>query len=231
MHTPCQFASVTRRTATRVKSVPNLGQRTLNSARSLALLLLYCNIHCRHPTRTPQRRHNHQHGLPLLLILADCWSSNSATTDLLQNLRRACALLGDRTTFGFSSQDIGTRSLRSGAAMALFLAGHPPANIMLLGRWRSTAFLQYIRPQILEWTSSLSPTMLHTDDYRDADSTPTQIHPAPSHHFHAATFASLPYYPSMASPPFEQAKRDLMVCPEKDTTPEKERKTGTRQGP
>jgi hypothetical protein len=118
--------------------------------------------------------------------------------------------------------------------MALFLAGHPPANIMLLGRWRSTAFLQYLRPQILEWTSSLSPSMLRTDDYRDADATlmPTYHHTPPPnpHHLHRLSPPPPPPSPiTFHGLPFTQAKTDLMVCPEKDTTPEKRGK-GKWQG-
>ena len=35
--------------------------------------------------------------------------------------------------------------------MALFLEGHTAEKIMLLGRWKSTYFLDYIRPQVVEW--------------------------------------------------------------------------------
>ena len=140
--------------------------------------------------------------------------------DLLHHLRRTCTLLGGTNCFGFASGDIGTRSLRSGAAMALFLAGHPPANIMLLGRWRSTAFLQYLRPQILEWTSSLSPTMLHTDDFRDADAacpTPTTP-PTPP----APIYSHISFHGSQ----FSENEKNLMACPEKDANPKKEKKKG-----
>ena len=107
--------------------------------------------------------------------------------------------------------------------MALFLAGHPPSNIMLLGRWRSTAFLHYLRPQILEWTSSLSPTMLRTEDFRDAD--------APHLPQQLTTTPHCPPPPSHSPIPFNgfqfsQGEMDLMVCPEKDTDPEKDTKKG-----
>jgi hypothetical protein len=65
-------------------------------------------------------------------------------------------MFGGKTTFGFNPHEIGNRSIRSGAAMALFLRDHSTAKIMILGRWSSDAFLVYIRPQVLEWTNNMS---------------------------------------------------------------------------
>jgi hypothetical protein len=48
-------------------------------------------------------------------------------------LRHTCDLYGGLTTFGFHSHEIGNRSIRSRAAMALFLMDHSPAKIMILG--------------------------------------------------------------------------------------------------
>ena len=55
--------------------------------------------------------------------------------------------------------DLDTKSVRSGGAMALFMMGYSPEKIMILGRWSSTAFMDYIRPQTLEWTSLMSSDM------------------------------------------------------------------------
>jgi hypothetical protein len=49
---------------------------------------------------------------------------------------------------GYSAADVGTHSIRSGAAMGLALSGHATWRIMLAGRWKSQAFLLYIREQI-----------------------------------------------------------------------------------
>jgi len=59
--------------------------------------------------------------------------------------------------------------------MALFLANHSPAKIMILGRWLSDAFLVYIRPQVLEWTNSMSTDMIHLESFLDVafDMVPT----------------------------------------------------------
>ncbi len=70
-------------------------------------------------------------------------------------------------TFGFHPHKIGNRSIRSGAAMALFLKDHSTAKIMILGRWSSDAFLVYIRPQVLEWTNNMSRDMVSFDSFLD----------------------------------------------------------------
>ena len=72
-----------------------------------------------------------------------------------------------KKAFGFTAADLGTRSIRSGAAMALFLMNHTVAKIMMMGRWSSDAFLDYIRPQVLEWMNRMSGDMIHHDSYFD----------------------------------------------------------------
>jgi hypothetical protein len=88
--------------------------------------------------------------------------------ELRLHLRSACTKGGGVGTFGYGASDIGTRSLRSGAAMGLFLMNHPVAKIMILGRWSSDAFLVYIRPQVLEWTNQLSGDMIRNNTFFDA---------------------------------------------------------------
>jgi len=87
---------------------------------------------------------------------------------LLQQLRFTCRSCGDKLTFGFTSTSIGTHSLQSGGAMALFLNDHPVHKIMIFGRWSSDAFLVYIRPQVLEWTDNMSHDMILHDTFLDA---------------------------------------------------------------
>jgi hypothetical protein len=82
-------------------------------------------------------------------------------------LRLTCKLRPDMY-FGYRAVDIGTHSIRSGAAMALFMADEQPHKIMILGRWLSDAFMDYIRPQVQEWTSGMSTQMLRHDDFHIA---------------------------------------------------------------
>jgi hypothetical protein len=85
-----------------------------------------------------------------------------------QFIRFICSYFGGEATFGFGSADVGNKSIRSGAAMALFLMNHSVAKIMILGRWSSDAFLAYIRPQVLEWTNNMSKDMIKHDTFFDA---------------------------------------------------------------
>lgn len=93
-----------------------------------------------------------------------CHLSDDFTLKLLRN---TCKTFGGKTTFGFSPDEIGNRSIRSGAAMALFLKDHSVHKIMILGRWSSDAFLVYIRPQVLEWTNNMSRDMISFDSFLD----------------------------------------------------------------
>ena len=94
-------------------------------------------------------------------------ASRVTSTDIRSSIRTTCTLAGGEKTFSFTAADLGTRSIRSGAAMALFLMNHTVAKIMMMGRWSSDAFLDYIRPQVLEWMNQMSGDMIHHDSYFD----------------------------------------------------------------
>ena len=87
--------------------------------------------------------------------------------ELRESLRTTCREEGGTETFGYSAGEIGTRSIRSGAAMSLFLMNHSVAKIMILGRWSSDAFLVYLRPQVMEWTNQMSGDMIAHNSYLD----------------------------------------------------------------
>ena len=76
-----------------------------------------------------------------------------------------CETFGGQSRFWFCPNEIGNRSVRSGAAMALFLTNHSPDKIMLLGRWKSRVFLVYIRPQVTEWCDLFSIDMISFNHY------------------------------------------------------------------
>jgi hypothetical protein len=83
---------------------------------------------------------------------------------VLINLRSGARSLGS-SHLGYSEMDIGTHSIRSAAAMAMYLAGVPVFTIMLIGRWSSDAFLCYICRQVQEFSSGLSSKMILVPDY------------------------------------------------------------------
>ena len=66
---------------------------------------------------------------------------------------------------GFTGKEVGTHSVRSSLAMALYLSKRPVSTIMLLGRWSSDAFLLYIRRQIQEFSTGVSSDMISNENF------------------------------------------------------------------
>ena len=92
--------------------------------------------------------------------------SNFITQDyVLALLRKTCKDFGGQSQFGFNPMDIGNKSIRSGAAMALWLKDHSLDKIMILRRWRFKAFLDYIRLQVVEWINLVSSDMIAFNNF------------------------------------------------------------------
>jgi hypothetical protein len=112
------------------------------------------------------QHHSHQHlpvGPPTL--------HNTATTALTL-LRMRATQIG-HATLGFS--------IRTSAAMAMRLSGTLIYMVMLIGRWKSDAFLVYKRIQIAEFTSSRASNMIMvTTFFHPPDATHRQV-PFTSH--------------------------------------------------
>ena len=78
---------------------------------------------------------------------------------VMRSLRAVVAAIGS-DVLGFSPEDIGTHSLRSGCAMAMHLAGIPVYMMMLIGRWSSEAFMLYIQKQVRQFASGVTASMI-----------------------------------------------------------------------
>jgi hypothetical protein len=85
-------------------------------------------------------------------------------SELLHRIRLVADTIGS-DELGFTSDQLGLHSARSGAAMAMCLAGVPVFTIMLLGRWSSDAFLRYIRKQVQEFSKGISQRMISNDRF------------------------------------------------------------------
>ena len=92
-------------------------------------------------------------------------------------LRSAARTIGE-TKLGFKPDDIGTHSIRSGAAMAMYLDKVPTFSIMMIGRWSSDAFLKYIRKQVEQFSHNVSRRMLNNENFF----TTPDFHPTTSRH-------------------------------------------------
>ena len=90
--------------------------------------------------------------------------------------------------YGINAEDTGLHSLRSSAAMAMYLNLIPVCTIMLLGRWSSDAFLRYIRKQVAEFSKGVSRKMIQRRVYYHV---PDSNHEDPRTHNPMAASANL----------------------------------------
>jgi len=84
--------------------------------------------------------------------------------ELLSRIRLVAESIG-KDELGFSANELGLHSARSGAAMAMYLAKVPVYTIMLLGHWSSDAFLRYIRRQVKEFSKGVSQRMIMNEKF------------------------------------------------------------------
>jgi hypothetical protein len=80
------------------------------------------------------------------------------STVAIAYLRLTATIIGAR--FNLLPMSLGLHSIRCSAAMALVLGCIPVYQIMLLGRWKSDAFLSYVRTQVHALTDGVSSQML-----------------------------------------------------------------------
>ena len=66
----------------------------------------------------------------------------------------------DYKSLGLIISRIGLHSLRSSAAMAMYMNHIPVYTIMLLGRWSNDAFLRYIRKQVEQFGHNVAKLMI-----------------------------------------------------------------------
>ena len=76
---------------------------------------------------------------------------------------------------GFNKKSVGTHSIRSGAAMALYLGECPVFMIMLIGHWSSDAFLRYIQKQVMEFSQNMAKKMLLCQNFRHIPDMHTRV--------------------------------------------------------
>lgn len=85
--------------------------------------------------------------------------------EMVKALQAAVVSIGEEK-LGIKKEDIGTHSIRSGAAMAMFLGEIAVYTIMMIGRWSSDAFLRYIRKQVEQFSHNISKRMIKFKFFR-----------------------------------------------------------------
>ena len=82
---------------------------------------------------------------------------------ILHHIRTTVKVIGE-DNLGFKSNEIGCHSIRSSFAMFLYIQRVLPDRIMLQGRWKSDAFLLYIRPQVARFSKGLSAAITNDNN-------------------------------------------------------------------
>ncbi len=142
------------------------GQEDICPVRTLADLVSRIRGYGRQPE-------NANPGINAWAETADDETKHLSSTAVLEQLRTATRAIGERR-LGFEAADIGTHSIRSGAAMAMYLAGVKVETIQMIGRWRSRSFMRYLRIQVPETTRGVATRMtsrhkFFTIDHKPAD--------------------------------------------------------------
>ena len=84
---------------------------------------------------------------------------------MIDALRKAVNEIGE-DSLGFKKEEIGTHSIRSGGAMAMYLAQIQVFTIKLIGRWKWDAFLRYIRKQVQQFSENISDKMVEQENFK-----------------------------------------------------------------
>jgi hypothetical protein len=103
------------------------------------------------------------------------------STMMVTSIRSAAFTLG-RDRLGYGPKSFGTHSIRCGAAMAMHLGGCATFVIMITGRWKSAAFMEYIREQVAQFSEGVSQRMILRQNYFaipavDIDFLPKEVDP------------------------------------------------------
>ena len=88
-----------------------------------------------------------------------------SSDEMVTALRGAVRAVGE-DVLGFKAEEVGTHSIRSGAAMSMYMGEVPIYVMMIISRWKSDAFLRYIRKQIEQFSHNVARRMLRHKFWR-----------------------------------------------------------------
>jgi hypothetical protein len=108
-------------------------------------------------------------------LISAIWQYNRIEHIISKQINKAlqdAVLAIGEVTLHIAADEIGTHSIRLGAAMAMFLGGCSLFIIMMIGCWSSNAFLHYIRKQVEEFNHNVS----RKNDQPHVPQAHTQLH-------------------------------------------------------
>ena len=111
---------------------------------------------------------------PISTVLNHGIIKHITSDHIIDALRNVVGAIGEEK-LGFKKEDVGTHSIRSGEAMAMYLGECPVFMIMLIGCWSSDAFLRYIRKQVMEFSQNVAKKMLSCQNFRHIPDIHTRV--------------------------------------------------------
>ena len=100
---------------------------------------------------------------PVNTILVGSSMSLITSKEVIKHIRATVRTIG-KDKLGFVAEEVGVHSIRSGFAMFLYIQYVRTDKIMIQGRWKSDAFLIYLRKQVEEFSKGLSDLMIHMNN-------------------------------------------------------------------
>ena len=111
------------------------------------------------------------------------------SSEIRLDIRVTVDIMGE-AILGFTSNDVGTHSIRAGGAMMMYLGKQPIPTIMMIGRWHSNAFLTYIEKQVLQFSQGVSQAMLTYNTFQNIPVRPWTSTDPDAHSFSANHYLS-----------------------------------------
>ncbi len=92
---------------------------------------------------------------PISTIMINGQMTHVTSQNVIDALQDSVVAIGEHQ-LGINRDEIGMHLIRSGAAMAMYLGECAIFTIMLVGRWSSDAFLQYICKPVMEFSQNVA---------------------------------------------------------------------------
>ena len=121
----------------------------------------------------------------------NCKLARVDQSTILDCLRSTAFSIGE-DELCFSPSEIGSKSTRSGACVAWFLAHHPVECTKMMGRWESEAWLVCARKQVMEFCKGMPKSALRHEFYHELPSfssssaSASPMAAAPASHFNCS---------------------------------------------
>ena len=84
--------------------------------------------------------------------------------EVINTLQSGVKLVGEKR-LGLVASDIQSHSVRTSFVLRMAILKQPDYIIMLLGRWKSDKFMDYVRHQVLQFTKGVADKMTKINDF------------------------------------------------------------------